>query len=651
MFALTLPPPALHPNNPHLASALRHISIATIPHSQRNILRAVTLHAPNPRFVAAIPLIQDPAELDYLATLCRRALIAFKSRGGRPKSAASTPAKCGSPIPYIDPDSDPLLTGTTPGPTPQVATDLATHSELTSLCTIFNLGSSITLFPAAFIRTPLERICSSRSAGFANSLKLRDDTPHCLITGGSINLVGAHIIPHSLVKIAASPTLGAISFWLFLVFFLGIELRDELYGLLAGDEGIGNGCANGVCLGEAMHGLFDTGLLTLEPLYPSDSEADDHITLMEVALKWHHWEYELSLYQTILPRSVNHTEATADNVAGRVRASPIRNGDIFTVKTRDAQNYPLPIRGFLQLHDILWTLIAAAGLLLDPDNAPTVKLKQQNRKRRKVEQVKEAIPPTTAPVPSELATPTAKEPTPSDPIPQAPPSTTSSHQYRSISHSSTQSSEGSAASSIFDVTPSQTDTLTWSRGSIRPHSLPWEPCSSPPPIDLVLLPQKRKRGVEEVVPFIDEKQKDDVGFDDHGHKLGPQRKPLHQGILQVNNVVSAEDRDGGYIFHNHDSASKLDRAIALFGEYWPAGQRSHVYHPEHLNQFRPIGVAVSGWKEEGEDEGEDEEEEDEDREWDASDSGEEDYDTERARRFDQGLMALFAGASRNIGLK
>ncbi|KAF8415695.1 hypothetical protein EV426DRAFT_507142, partial [Tirmania nivea] len=194
---------------------------------------------------------------------------------------------------------------------------------------------------------PLHRIFSSRPTGFADALKLRDNTPHCLITGASINLVGAHIIPHSLIKTAAAPSPGQISFWLFLTFFLGTEVRDKLWRFLSEDEAVGNGCANGVCLGEAMHVFFDTGVLTLEPLHPR--EADNGRTSMEVLLKWHHWERELSLYQTILSHIADQTETTGEDIGHRMQASPLHNGDIFTIKTRDAQNYPLPVRGLLQL--------------------------------------------------------------------------------------------------------------------------------------------------------------------------------------------------------------------------------------------------------------------------------------------------------------
>jgi len=101
-------------------------------------------------------------------------------------------------------------------------------------------------------------------------------------------------------------------------------------------------------------------------------------------------EHELSLYQTSLvgtyqtiPMGVlGHAETSGRDLGRRVPASPPHNGDIFESKTRDAENYPLPLVGFLQLHDLLWGVIAVAGLLADPDSAPAAKLKRQTRKQK-----------------------------------------------------------------------------------------------------------------------------------------------------------------------------------------------------------------------------------------------------------------------------
>ncbi|KAF8431646.1 hypothetical protein BGX38DRAFT_1228458 [Terfezia claveryi] len=463
MFALPVPPPAETPTNTDLSAALAHISKATIPHAQRNVLRATAIYACNPDFLTSLLHFHEPAELDFLASMCRRGLIAFRNRGGRPSTGNNTP---GGSTDIDSPASLDYLAQQSP-PVPTL--NLDSYPELIAICTAFNVPPS-SLIPNNFTTLTYHFSSSSRPTFFADQIKARFPTslgPHCHVTGSSLHLVGAHIIPHSIAKASSAPTSTQSSFWMFLVLFLGQELRDELWECFS--SGVINTSANGLCLEEAVHGHFDRGFLTFDPIgeYRYDHPADDGYGTgrgeMKIVFVWHYWERQLELLRTFLPH--DHHEDRADVGLSR-HSRALKSGDIFTVETTDAELYPLPAKGLLQLHGLLWRAIGAAGLLDDPHIAPARKLKQPaSRKRQHLNQAQVETPAPSYP------TPHTSQP-PVTPVRDDPPSIYSDHgqvrgqgQSRSVSGSST--SSGSTASSIFDV-PTSTRTL---RG----------PTSTPPP--------------------------------------------------------------------------------------------------------------------------------------------------------------------------
>ena len=463
------------------------------------------------------------------------------------------------------------------------------------------------------------------------------------------------------------------------MFFLGIESRDELWRLLSSareensdreengagvvDEqpgevagGSGYDCRNGLCLQEGIHRSFDTGMLTLEPVeYEGGTGRGRLMEEMRVIFKWHDTQSELSLVTTLLPHTSLESNTNSPHTqtdAHRGESRPVSDGDVFIIKTCDTHVYPLPIPGFLQLHDVLWRAIGAAGLTDDSSGTQDNKVKQPGRKRRRrlpaneKDGARDIIGIAGYPTPGEGET-TAQSLAQGVDHPAG--NNTSLHhtthsQQRSVSGLSVLSgSSDSTSSSIFDTVEGTQDSDhgTIAAQKTRPRPRPHRPSASPSPnqedkttSDLGLaIPKKRKHGGDQcAIPTMatSETQGDYGKYDNtqEENPLGPARAcDPHNPNCAVSDDSTALGEGLGDI----DSERRLDMAIQLLMPFFP-----------HFNYAKP-SIRDAGAPAATENGEEDEYEYDTESSgwWDAEDA--EDAEDKDVRRFDDALRALIVG--------
>jgi len=395
---------------------------------------------------------------------------------------------------------------------------------------------------------------------------------------------------------------------MFLALFLGEQLRDELWECFT--SGVMHTSANGLSLAESVHGFFDRGLLTFDPVgeYQYEAQGVDGCGSgrgeMKMKFVWHYWERELELLRTFLPRWTidDHEDVTDADNHGSSRG--VRSGDIFKVYTRDTELYPLPGRGFLQLHDLLWRSIGAAGLLDDPDNLRVQKRKMPaSRKRKQPNQTQVEVTG-----PTDHSTPHTSHP-PATLADGDPPRSNSDQDQERIAgqgpQRSVSSSSTSTISSIFDNSATGLDE-EHTEGSIKTwHArLARGPSSSPPANaayidDEALLPKqrKRKRGETEL------EGSGEMVLDTFVKELEPGK-----------NKLALVFRDSGHVKNqNTDTELKVERAMQALRMHFPKSSEN-AYHPA-LQQYAWMGThglerwaddsdSVSGddgWESEGED--------------------------------------------------
>jgi len=346
------------PSPAGIVAAQDHVDSSPLEHSTRAILHAVIKRSPTAFFPHGVTHANS-AQLTLLAMITRDALVAFRNTGGRPSSSASSVAV--TPCETPSSESPPAVLAS-PG------NNVASPPPNNNLDAILSLATAFGLDPNTLRPRELSSLPGSRRPhNFATDISQRTIVDECTITGIEIGLTSAHILPASLISPTTPPTYAQTVLWVFLAFFLGPTLYDSLWTTLL--HGSGMNSSNGIRLSPSFHDYFDSGFLTLIPTSISEDETE-----LKVRLAWHHKESTLM-----------HLTSRGD---GGVR--PLVDGDVFMIKTMDKVMFPVPMVGYLQLHDSLWRVIGMCGLLAggargEVDGKEVKGAKDgSSRKRRKV---------------------------------------------------------------------------------------------------------------------------------------------------------------------------------------------------------------------------------------------------------------------------
>ncbi|KAF8417629.1 hypothetical protein EV426DRAFT_645711 [Tirmania nivea] len=442
MAQFILPEPASRIPSPQnlnlLSQVLIHIFDAAIPHADRNLLRALALLAPNPSVLRSLLGIVDPRQLMVLARLTYAGFIAFRNRGGRPSgtplgtshpstprgtteqsSPASTPPSTPAPGPVSAsrraqaPSPGPLPIIAQPSPPPVAPPGNSTWPaasdpaiQLPALCAAFGF-SPLRLKPSLSAASPVlpSQPPSSiarygRPAYFHSNLLLRNPSDAtCALTGypGPHTLKAAHILPNSFVNGTATSQTSApvehTALWLFLTFFLGPNLRDQLWSYLV--DGKGHSTYNGLLLDTRLHDLFDAGMITLIPFEePLPVQPD----ILLVRFTYH----DINTMLCFTPTSRRNA------FTGEEGFRPLKDGDVFSIETVDGERWPVPMKGFLMLHHLLWVGLGMVGLVREAGN-PGGERKEVDREKRREPGIKRqrTNPPKQSPNTQAKVTPSS----------------------------------------------------------------------------------------------------------------------------------------------------------------------------------------------------------------------------------------------------
>jgi len=202
------------------------------------------------------------------------------------------------------------------------------------------------------------------SVASASALKRRSDVHSsecrnrqlgkCYVTFSSL-VDCTHFLPHS---VAAKTTYTNSFFWIFLALVVGCDCLETIWKIAGGRNSWR--CRNGVLLDIALHKMFDRGDCVL---LPTTGYTDMSATI-DVVFCWRTAD-DTAFHVTCRPNDPDEQiNITAD---GKIeyRTSAVRsicNHDRFRFYTTDPKKYPLPHPLLLELHHMLWGMIAAAGL-------------------------------------------------------------------------------------------------------------------------------------------------------------------------------------------------------------------------------------------------------------------------------------------------
>lgn len=189
---------------------------------------------------------------------------------------------------------------------------------------------------------------------------------HCPITFRKETLTHAHLIPHSITSLSSS---AAAPFWMLLSICLGPDLRDAVFAIVGGSLSFST--TNSIALDSSLHKYFDKGLFHLVPIDPLFDPVR-HSTC-DVRLLWRGNDSEMRGLMTPLQTrpeeqvvaarsSSSSTQRLAYNVAADAPYRQVGHGDCFRLWTSNKEACPLPHPLLLELHSMLWGMIAAAGM-------------------------------------------------------------------------------------------------------------------------------------------------------------------------------------------------------------------------------------------------------------------------------------------------
>lgn len=339
-------------------------------HSERVVLTAVLQHMPvpapssdsTPSIVDRILALPFPL-LKLLARLFATALLDARSwGGGKPKSGGADST--------TTTNISTAETGTVDGDNSAPDNPLSKYSPLFAALGLSALPDTV---PSAeddngANDTPAATSHSRHRSARQKELCFKRHRYRCPITFRKESLTHAHLIPHSITSMSSS---AAAPFWMLLSICLGPTIRDRVFATVGG--ALSFSTTNSIALDSSLHKYFDKGLFHLVPLH-----ADQDFTLnptCDVRLLWRGSDAELRGLMTPLQQNPEDQVTAASSVATastHQRLSynvpvdaPYRqviHGDCFRLWTSKPDTSPLPHPLLLQLHALLWSMIAAAGM-------------------------------------------------------------------------------------------------------------------------------------------------------------------------------------------------------------------------------------------------------------------------------------------------
>lgn len=411
-------PPPLYRADPALWSRLNdHLwSTCGLLHHERATLGAVFQHLPTPAAPATPGLIDrlltlSVEHLRLLARLFTVALLHSRAWGGpRGSTAATTPATNASFSVSSSLRGSPSTSGAEPS-TLTIYEPLFAALAIPPLPAVQpppSTGSSASSAPPSSAR------CAKQKA---NCLRRHLDT--CPITLKTATIEHAHIIPHSVVSLSNQAVVSP--FWMMLGILLGPSLRDVIFAILS--PSTGPSTTNSLALDTSLHKLIDNGTLHLAPVAPSRRTfSPSTCTHYDVRFTWWGSSAELGVCLTTVQR-----DPTAQVVGGQhVRTGPPRvigDGDRFRLFTTDAERFPLPHPLLLDLHGVLWRMLATAGMAepggarkrrlggaeddadADDDDAGSARGTPRGGQKHGAKRRKKEMPPPPPPPPKQDAAP------------------------------------------------------------------------------------------------------------------------------------------------------------------------------------------------------------------------------------------------------
>lgn len=198
-----------------------------------------------------------------------------------------------------------------------------------------------------------------RRKGLADACLTRQGNT-CVITGsttGTYQLETAHLLAHSLANLES---ISVAPYWRLLNIILGPTVTAHIYEIAGGANSYRS--SNGIAMNPGLHSsLFDRGIFWLVP-HVSDTFDISRSTSYDVELVWRGSKAGMALLVSQLPEDPARQLDRHGFHRLLDAARPIKPGDRFRLQTHDPATYPLPHPLLLDLHALLWDMIASSGI-------------------------------------------------------------------------------------------------------------------------------------------------------------------------------------------------------------------------------------------------------------------------------------------------
>lgn len=198
-----------------------------------------------------------------------------------------------------------------------------------------------------------------RRKGLADACLTRQGNT-CVITGSTTatyQLETAHLLAHSLANLES---ISVAPYWRLLNIILGPTVTAHIYEIAGGANSYRS--SNGIAMNPSLHSsLFDRGIFWLVP-HVSDTFDIARSTSYDVELVWRGSKPGMALLVSQLPEDPARQLDRHGFHRLLDTARPIKPGDRFRLQTHDPATYPLPHPLLLDLHALLWDMIASSGI-------------------------------------------------------------------------------------------------------------------------------------------------------------------------------------------------------------------------------------------------------------------------------------------------
>lgn len=333
-------------------------------YSERAVLTAVLQHMPTPAPTAdfSLPITDRILALPLpllklLARLFTTALLDARSWGGTKPKSGGTQSRTTTNISTAE-------TGTVDGDNSVADNPLSKYSPLFAALGLSALPDTV---PSDENYndgrdTPAPTSHSRHRSAREKDLCFKRHRYRCPITFRKESLTHAHLIPHSITSMSSS---AAAPFWMLLSICLGPTIRDRVFATVGG--ALSFSTTNSIALDSSLHQYFDKGLFHLVPIDANQDPAQT--ATCDVRLQWRGSDAELRGLMTPLPQNLEDqvTISTTNqrmsyNVPADAPYRQVVHGDHFRLWTSKPNTAPLPHPLLLQVHALLWSMIAAAGM-------------------------------------------------------------------------------------------------------------------------------------------------------------------------------------------------------------------------------------------------------------------------------------------------